>query len=57
MLDSYDPNAVKITNGEDVFIGHIAIQQPQGFRSMLRESAALDTLGSSWIGKPLCLES
>ena len=38
----YDPNAVKITNREGVFVGHIAIQQSQGFRSMLRVSTAPD---------------
>ena len=39
----YDPNAIKISDSAGIFIGHIAIEQSQGFRVVLRKSAALDT--------------
>ena len=40
--NSFNPNAVKISNIDRVFVGHIAIEQSCRFRSMLRKSAALD---------------
>ena len=40
--NSFDLNAVKITNRAGVFVGHIAVNQSHGFRSMLRESTLLD---------------
>jgi len=38
----FDPNAVKILDSDGVFIGHIAIEQSQGFRDVMRKSRALD---------------
>ena len=40
--NSFDPNAIKILNGDGIFVGHDDIEQSCGFRSMLRESTALD---------------
>ena len=40
--NSFDLNAVKITNRAGVFVGHIAVDQSRGFRSMLCKSTALD---------------
>ena len=38
----FDLNTDKISNGGGVFVGHVAIEQSCGFRSMLRNSTALD---------------
>ena len=32
--NSFDPNAVKISNGDGIFVGHVAIEQSHVFRSM-----------------------